>query len=61
MLNDLPFLVLFTVSFMVLFALSETLFYRYQVQAEISRKLVHLGTGLLTLLFPLFLTDQASV
>lgn len=40
------------VPFLLLFALSEWLYHQRKAQAEITRKLVHIGTGLLTLLFP---------
>jgi phytol kinase len=49
---------LLAISFLVLFALAELLYYKLSVRAEFTRKLVHFGTGLLTLLFPLRLNDQ---
>ena len=41
--------------FLALFAMAEWLYQKQQVPAEHTRKLVHAGTGLLTLLFPLWL------
>jgi len=45
-------------SFLSLFALAELLYYKFKVQAEYTRKLVHFGTGILTFLFPVFLTSH---
>lgn len=41
--------------FLGLFALGELLYHGFKVPAEITRKIVHIGTGLLTLTFPLLL------
>ncbi len=38
--------------FLVLFASAELLFHKFNVKAELTRKYVHLSTGLLTMLFP---------
>jgi len=48
-------------SFLALFALAEILFQKFNVRSEWTRKVVHLGTGLLTLLFPLMLTHHLQV
>lgn len=48
-------------SFLALFACAEILYHRFRVQAEYTRKFVHIGTGVLTLLFPLFLNSHWSV
>ncbi len=45
-------------SFLGLFSLAELLYHLFKVKAELTRKFVHLGTGLLTLLFPLCLDDH---
>ncbi len=42
-------------AFLLLFALAELLYHLFKVKAEYTRKLVHVGTGLLALLFPLML------
>ena len=48
-------------AFLSLFAAAEILYRRWHVQAEHTRKLVHAGTGLLTLLFPLLLNSHWQV
>lgn len=47
--------------FLLLFGLAEILFHYAKIQAEITRKMVHIGTGLITLTFPIFLTNHWSV
>jgi dolichol kinase len=47
--------------FLSLFAVAEILYYKFKVRAELTRKLVHIGTGFLTLLFPIMLHDQRTV
>lgn len=41
--------------YLALFAVGEGLYHLFKVKAEVTRKLVHTGTGLLALLFPLLL------
>jgi phytol kinase len=53
--------ILLSTAFLGLFGLSELLYHQFQVQAEYTRKLVHIGTGLLTLLFPLLLDSHWQV
>lgn len=45
-------------SFLGLFALAEFFYHVLNIHAEYTRKLVHIGTGLLTLLFPLLLSSH---
>lgn len=45
-------------AFLVLFAIAEILYHYFKVKVEVTRKLVHIGTGLLTLLFPKMLNNQ---
>ena len=45
-------------SFLSLFALAELLYHKLKVQVELTRKLVHFGTGIITLLFPLMLGNH---
>ena len=45
-------------SFLALFGVAEILYYKFKVKAELTRKLVHMGTGFLTLLFPIMLNNQ---
>jgi phytol kinase len=44
--------------FLLLFGLAELLYHRFTMQAEHTRKIVHFGTGVLTLLFPLLLDNH---
>lgn len=44
--------------FLALFGLAEFGYHFLKVKVELSRKFVHLGTGLLTLLFPIMLTSH---
>jgi dolichol kinase len=47
--------------FLGLFILGEVLYHVFKVQAEFTRKLIHIGTGMLTMLFPLYLSHPLSV
>lgn len=49
------------VCFLALFLIAELLHRLARVPAEYTRKLVHAGTGVLTLLFPVFLTEVWQV
>lgn len=44
--------------FLALFAFAEILYHKFKVKAELTRKIVHLGTGILTLLFPIWITNH---
>lgn len=44
--------------YLALFALGELLYHVFKVKVEITRKLVHIGTGLLALLFPILLDNH---
>lgn len=44
--------------YLLLFALGELLYHYFKVKVEITRKIVHIGTGLLALLFPLLLDNH---
>jgi dolichol kinase len=48
-------------SFLVLFGIAELLYHYGKVRAELTRKLVHVGTGILTLLFPILLKSHWEV
>lgn len=54
-MNILLPLLLFGLAFLALFGIAELLYRVFKVHAEYTRKFVHIGTGLLTLLFPLVL------
>lgn len=45
-------------SFLALFTLSEWLYHKFKINAEYTRKIVHAGTGLITFLFPVFLSSH---
>ncbi|GAB2765824.1 hypothetical protein GCM10027275_04190 [Rhabdobacter roseus] len=61
MIPDLGAILLLTLCFLTLFGLAEVLYHWLRVPAELTRKIVHLGTGVLTLLFPLWLDSHWSV
>lgn len=44
--------------FLILFAFAELLYHIFKVKVEITRKIVHFGTGIITLLFPVLLTNH---
>ncbi len=50
--------IIFTSAFLLLFGLGEFLYHVIKVKAEITRKLVHVVTGFITLLFPLYLDNH---
>lgn len=52
---DLIIPLLLSVSFLALFGLTEYWYRVRKIKAEVTRKIVHIGTGILTLLFPIFL------
>lgn len=45
-------------AFLSLFAIAELLYHYAKVKAELTRKLVHFGTGILSLLFPIMLSNH---
>ncbi len=61
MQQDLLNLVILSGAFLALFGLAELIYRFGKVKAEYTRKLVHAGTGVLTLLFPLMLHSHWSV
>lgn len=58
MSNEIIYTAILAASFLLLFGLAELLYYKLKVKAELTRKLVHFGTGMLTLLFPVLLDNQ---
>jgi phytol kinase len=48
-------------AFALLFAIAELLYHFANIPAELTRKLVHVGTGCLTLLFPIILYSSLQV
>ncbi len=51
----------FSIGFILLFALAEYLYRFKKVEVEKTRKLVHLGSGMMTMLFPLFFQSALEV
>lgn len=45
-------------AFLVLFSVAELLYHRFNFKAEVTRKIVHICTGVLTLLFPAMLENH---
>lgn len=45
-------------AFLALFAIAEIIHLKLKIKAEITRKIVHIGTGLLTMLFPILIDNQ---
>lgn len=58
MSNDLIHTAILAGSFLLLFAAAELLYHLFHVNVEITRKVVHIGTGLLTMLFPVMLANH---
>lgn len=50
--------IILAVSFLALFGAAELLYHKLKVKVELTRKLVHVGTGLITLLFPVMLSSH---
>ena len=48
-------ILLYSAAYLVLFGCTELLYHRFSVQAEVTRKIVHVSTGLIALSFPVFL------
>jgi len=45
-------------AFLLLFGLAELLYHKAKIKVELTRKLVHFGTGIITLLFPIMLDNS---
>lgn len=54
-------LLVYMLLFVVLFAIAEILYHFFKIQVEYTRKLVHIGSGLLSLSFPFYLTQSLAV
>lgn len=57
-MNDLLNCIYLSLAFLVLFGSAELIYHLGKVKAELTRKYVHTGTGLLTLLFPILLSSH---
>ena len=58
MTRDLWNTIILASSFLLLFGIAEFIYHKLHVRAELTRKLVHVMTGLLTLLFPVMLNNH---
>jgi len=56
--QDLIHTFLFSAAFILLFASAEVLYHFFKIRAEFTRKYVHIVSGLITLLFPLYLSNH---
>ncbi len=56
--TDFQNILILATAFLLLFALAEILYHYFSVKVELTRKLVHVGTGLLALFFPLMLGNH---
>lgn len=61
MSHDLINSIWLAASFLGLFGFAEVLYHYLHIKAELTRKLVHFGTGILTFLFPVFLSSHIWV
>ncbi len=61
MSHDLINTIWLSASFLGLFGFAEVLYHFLHIKAELTRKLVHFGTGILTFLFPVFLSSHIWV
>lgn len=61
MINDIWNILWLSACFLGLFGVSELIHRTTKTKVEYTRKLVHFGTGVLTLMFPVFLTSSWSV
>lgn len=58
MKQDILNTLILALSFLALFGIAEWIHHTFKVKAEYTRKLVHFGTGILTLLFPILLNNH---
>ncbi len=58
MSKDLQYMLLLALGFLLLFSLAEWIYHTFKPKVEYTRKMVHIGTGLLTLLFPILLSNH---
>lgn len=61
MQQELLDLLYLSLLFLGLFSVAELLYHKFKVKVELTRKLVHVGTGVLTLLFPIMLNSFWAV
>ncbi len=61
MQHEIINLIYLSLLFLALFVVSEVLYHHFKIKVELTRKLVHVGTGVLSLLFPPLLSNIWSV
>ena len=61
MKQEISYPLLLATCFLVLFGFAEFLYHRIKVKAEWTRKIVHIGTGIITMLFPILLHNHWQV
>ncbi|MBC8047138.1 MAG: phosphatidate cytidylyltransferase [Fimbriimonadaceae bacterium] len=59
--EEIKNIIILSVCFLSLFGAAEFLYHFGKIKVEVTRKIVHIGTGLLTLLFPVLLSSHWSV
>jgi len=57
MTDNLVHFLYLSVAFLALFSLGEIAYHFFKIKGETTRKFIHIGTGLLTLSFPIFFTS----
>lgn len=58
MSTDLVHTLIMASAFLMLFGMSEMLYHFFHVKAELTRKIVHFSTGIITLFFPVFIGNH---
>lgn len=58
---SLAYTLVLAAAFLLLFLIAEVLFWKFNVKVETTRKMVHLGSGLISLSFPYLINDTLFV
>jgi len=58
MKNDFINMLILAISFLLLFTIAEIIYYLFKVNVEYTRKIVHIGTGCLSMLFPVLIQNH---
>lgn len=56
--SNVLYTIILSLAYLILFAGAEFLYYKLKLKAEVTRKIVHIITGLLTMLFPVLLDNH---
>ncbi|MCC6721938.1 MAG: phosphatidate cytidylyltransferase [Bacteroidia bacterium] len=57
-MTDFLYFLIISISGLILFTITELMYHRLKVDAEITRKTAHVGSGLISLLFPVYIHNQ---